>query len=381
MRIHLIVGLLATVAGSLGGCSSCEEEPTGEQTPAEPAPPIAEPLEALPEHPDFDERKMALGRRLYFDARLSSDNTLSCASCHSLDHGGAEATAVSTGVNGAQGPINSPTVLNSRFNFVQFWDGRAADLEAQAAGPVANPIEMGSQWDQVVEELRAVPEYVAQFAAIYNDGITQANVTNAIAEYERSLVTPSRFDAFLRGDTSALNEQEQRGYATFKETGCPTCHLGVNAGGTMYQKMGLARDWFATLSRPLTEADNGRFNVTHAEADRHFFKVPTLRNVELTWPYLHDGSQRELADVVRVMASFQLGKDLTDGQVNDIVAFLRALTGELPAHARLPEDDQVPVLPSAHEGEGEGEGEGEAPATGDAPAAPAPAAAGETAAG
>lgn len=280
--------------------------------------------------------KVLLGRRLFHDTRLSGDGTISCASCHSLDTGGAEHRPVSVGIRGQQGPINAPTVLNSGLNFVQFWDGRAATLEEQAAGPVANPIEMGASWDAVVATLRANEQDVAEFAAIYPDGITQANITNAIAEYERSLVTPSRFDRFLRGDETALTEQERRGWATFQEVGCTACHRGANVGGTMFQRMGLVRNYFEMRGTPLTEADNGRYNVTHDEADRHKFKVPTLRNVELTAPYFHDGSQTELAGAVRIMGQVQLGRDLTDAQVNDIVAFLRSLTGTLPEHARMP---------------------------------------------
>jgi cytochrome c peroxidase len=263
-----------------------------------------------------------------------------------LDHGGAEPRRVSTGIRGQQGPINAPTVLNAALNFVQFWDGRAADLQRQAEGPVANPIEMGAQWPQVVERVRAEATYVSAFtAAGYADGVTQANITAAIAEYERSLRTPSRFDQHLLGDESALSDQERRGYEAFKSVGCPSCHSGPGIGGTTYQRMGAVRNYFADRGN-LTEADNGRFNVTHQEGDRHMFKVPLLRNVENTAPYLHDGTQATLPDVVRVMGRYQLGMDLSQNQIDDITAWLRSLTGELPANAREPASAAPAAVPA-----------------------------------
>jgi cytochrome c peroxidase len=186
----------------------------------------------------------------------------------------------------------------------------------------------------VVERLQKNAEYVATFAKLYKDGITKDSVTDAIAEYEKSLITPSRFDQFLRGDETAITDAEKSGYATFKEVGCAACHIGVGAGGNMFQKMGLVNDYFADRGTPVTEADLGRFNVTKKAADKYFFKVPTLRNVELTSPYLHDGSRATLEETVQVMGKYQLGKDLTDAQVNGIVTFLKSLTGELPTHAK-----------------------------------------------
>jgi cytochrome c peroxidase len=325
----------------------------GEETPAptsgttEPAtataapagPPAVTPL-ALPE---VNMAKVLLGRRLFHDGRLSGDGTISCSSCHSLDHGGAESTPTSHGIGGAVGPINAPTVLNSGLIFVQFWDGRAEDLEAQARGPVANPIEMGSDFTRVIANLTAEPTYVTEFASIYPDGITEANIVNAIAEYERSLVTPGRFDRFLNGETGAITDDERRGWEAFQSVGCTACHRGATVGGTMYQRMGLVRDYFADRGTPITDADLGRFNVTHAEEDRHRFKVPTLRNVALTAPYLHDGTQATLPDVVRVMGRYQLGRELDDEQVRLIVLFLESLTGELPAHARMPAEGAAPA--------------------------------------
>ena len=312
---------------------AAEEKAAVEQ--AQPKAP-AEPILPLPDAAEVNMEKVLLGRSLYFDTALSGDGTISCATCHSLEHGGAEPRKTSIGIRGQVGPINSPTVLNSSYNFVQFWDGRAKDLQEQAAGPVENPIEMGTTWPDVVKRLAKNEEYVAAFAKLYEDGVTKENATDAIAEYEKSLITPSRFDAYLKGDATAISDAEKKGYATFKEVGCTACHTGVLAGGTMFQKLGLVNDYFKDRGTEVTDADLGRFNVTKKPEDKHFFKVPTLRNVELTPPYLHDGSRATLEETVKVMGKYQLGRDLTDAQVNSIVTFLKTLTGELPEHARPP---------------------------------------------
>lgn len=332
-----VVVVVAAIA--ITGCTKKEEAPAPaaeEQAAVEQEKPAApaEPILPLPDAADVSMDKVLLGRSLYFDTTLSGDGTVACATCHMLEHGGAEPRKTSTGIRGQVGPINSPTVLNSSYNFAQFWDGRAKDLQEQAAGPVENPIEMGAKWDKVVERLKKNAEYVATFAKLYADGITKNNATDAIAEYEKSLITPSRFDAFLKGDTAAITDAEKKGYATFKEVGCTACHSGIIAGGAMFQKMGLVNDYFKDRGTPITDADLGRFNVTKKPEDKHFFKVPTLRNVELTSPYLHDGSRATLEETVKVMGKYQLGRDLTDAQVNSIVTFLKSLTGELPAHAK-----------------------------------------------
>ncbi|MGE0790954.1 MAG: cytochrome-c peroxidase [Sandaracinaceae bacterium] len=360
----------------LAGCggedsSSSSPTPTPEPEPAAPPRPLREVIgdtfEALPADLDLNMDKVLLGRALFFDRRLSGDETVSCSSCHMLTHGGAEPRRVSTGIRGQQGPINAPTVLNSAYNFRQFWDGRAADLLEQAGGPVTNPLEMGAEWPTILERLNGDPALVAQFDAVFPEGggVNQANVLDAIVEYERSLVTPSAFDRWLGGDDAALSEQQQRGLRMFVDTGCTTCHRGRNLGGTMYQRMGLVNDYFARRGGTLSDADHGRFNVTHAEEDQHRFKVPTLRNIELTPPYFHDGSEQELAGAVRTMAYVQLGRELEDAQVDDIVAFLGSLTGELPSHAALPGadgpaadapaeggDDAPPAAPTTPAGEG-----------------------------
>lgn len=304
-----------------------------EQEQAE-APDLIKPLQPA----KFDMDKALLGRRLYHDNMLSGDGTLSCATCHNVAEGGAESRRVSIGIVGQQGPINAPTVLNAALNIAQFWDGRAKDLAEQAEGPVANPIEMGATWTDVEKKVSTDKWYGEQFKKLYDGKASVKAIANAIAEYETSLVTPSRFDKYLRGDKSALTDAEKVGYKLFKETGCQTCHLGENAGGGMYQKMGLVKDYFKDRGN-ITEADYGRFNHTKNEADKYFFKVPTLRNVELTGPYLHDGSHDSLEKTVKTMGKYQLGKSLTDEEAASIATFLKTLTGKLPEHALLPEGE------------------------------------------
>lgn len=285
-----------------------------------------EPIAPLPDNTDLDPRKVALGERLFHDARLSADDTLSCASCHALDKGGADRTAHSAGIGGALGKINAPTVFNSGFNFRQFWDGRAASLEEQAAGPVHNPIEMGSSWPQVLAKLKRDRSYPAEFAELYPGGLQSHNIQDAIAAFERSLVTPSRFDRFLRGEQGALDAVEQAGYLLFKNYGCTACHQGVNVGGNMYQSLGIFGNFFADRGKDAPE-DQGRYNVTRREEDRHSFKVPSLRNVALTAPYFHDGSVARLEEAIRFMGRYQLGRELDEDEVGRIAAFLKSLNG------------------------------------------------------
>ena len=288
-----------------------------------------EPVQPLPLKVDLDTKKVALGHKLFHDTLLSGDNTLSCASCHNLTKGGTDQAKVATGIRGQQGPINSPTVYNAMYNIAQFWDGRAKDLQEQAAGPVANPMEMGAQWDNVVEKLKQVPDYQIAFADLYAEqGLTKATVTDAIASFEQSLVTSnSRFDQYLRGNNEILTANEKAGYDLFKDN-CASCHVGPALGGLSFEKMGVKQDYFKLRGGQLTEADNGRFNVTKQEKDRHFFKVPVLRNIELTYPYFHDGSVDNLSDAVRVMAKVQQERNFTQEEIDKIVAFLKTLTGE-----------------------------------------------------
>lgn len=288
-----------------------------------------EPVQPLPLTVDLNPDKVALGDKLFNDRLLSGDNTLNCASCHDLARGGVDQTKVATGIRGQQGPINAPTVYDAMYNIAQFWDGRAKDLQEQAAGPVANPIEMGAHWDNVVEKLKNVSEYQEAFAKLYPEqGLTKATVTDAIAVFEQSLVTPnSHFDRYLRSKQDILTVNEKAGYELFKAN-CASCHFGPALGGLSFEKMGVKQDYFKLRGGPMTKVDNGRFNVTKQEKDRHFFKVPVLRNVELTFPYFHDGSVDSLAEAVRIMGKVQLDKTFTGDEIAKIVAFLKTLTGE-----------------------------------------------------
>lgn len=289
-----------------------------------------EPIQPLP-FPDtlkLNQEKVMLGERLFHDPRLSKDNSVSCSTCHDLTTGGTDHGPVSIGIHGQKGEIRAPSVYNSSFNFRQFWNGRAATLQEQAQGPVANPKEMGADWNEIVKKLKQDPSYVKQFKKIYGQDITVENVTDAIAEFEHSLITPSRFDDYLRGDQTAITPQEKRGYELFKSYGCTACHNGINVGGNTYQKMGLVRDYFKERGTPETPADLGRFAITNNDSDKHVFKVPTLRNVALVYPYFHDGSVKTLNDAIYKMGKYQLGKEIPPKDVEDIAAFLNSLTGK-----------------------------------------------------
>ncbi len=285
-------------------------------------------VQPLPRSAQVDARKADLGKRLYHDTRLSGDNTLSCASCHALDKGGTDNAKVSTGIRGQLGGINAPTTYNAVFQFKQFWDGRAATLAEQAGGPPLNPVEMGSNWPEIVGKLDADEAFAAEFRQAYPEGFSQQSITDAIAAFERTLVTPdSRFDRFLLGQANALTPEERHGWDLFRQHGCQTCHVGKLLGGQSFEIMGLRADYFKDRGTPLTDADNGRFNVTKNERDRHRLKVPTLRNVAKTAPYLHDGSAADLPAAVRAMARYQVGTTLPASDVTAIAKFLDSLTG------------------------------------------------------
>jgi cytochrome c peroxidase len=274
------------------------------------------------------EEKVSLGRMLYYDARLSRGQDVSCNSCHELSKYGVDQGPVSEGFKGQKGARNSPTTYNAAGHFVQFWDGRAATVEEQAKGPILNPVEMGmkSQKD-VLAVIKSMPDYVVAFKAAFpgqKDPVTYDNVGNAIGAFERKLVTTSRWDKFLAGDQAALTEPEKAGLVTFLDTGCQTCHSGMYVGGSMFQKLGAAKPW-------PDSHDTGRFGVTKQEMDMMVFKVPTLRNIEKTAPYYHDGSVATLEQAVTKMGEHQLGKQLSASQVASIVTFLKSMTGEIPA--------------------------------------------------
>jgi cytochrome c peroxidase len=284
--------------------------------------------------PGLSPERVALGRSLFHDTRLSRDQTIACASCHDLKQGGVDRRRFSLGVNGAVGNVNAPTVLNSGFSIAQFWDGRASTLEEQAAGPIHNPAEMASNWTQVIERLSEDMPLVAAFDKAYPGlGMTPTSIADAIATFERSLVTlDSRFDRYLKGEKQLLTPLEVLGYRYFRQLGCISCHQGILIGGNMYQKFGVMDDYFA--GRKVTDADLGRYNVTRQEEDRHVFKVPSLRNVTLTSPYFHDGSAATLSQAVTIMGRYQLGRELQEQQVAAIVAFLGTLEGRLPEEVR-----------------------------------------------
>ena len=284
------------------------------------------PIEAI----EVNTAKAALGRALFLDPTLSKDGTVSCASCHDLANGGDDAKVVSVGIGGQPGSVNAPTVFNAALNFKQFWDGRAETLDEQIDGPVQSPVEMGSLWPEVIARLHAHESYPGQFRAIYPDGINRRNVKNALVEFMKSLTTPnSRFDRWLGGDDDALSAVEEHGYTLFKRYGCVSCHQGANVGGNMFQVFGVHNDYFETRG-DVSDADLGRYNVTGIPADRHSFKVPSLRMAALTAPYLHDGSAATLRDAVDAMFEFQLGREAPDEDKDAIVAFIRTLPGEHP---------------------------------------------------
>jgi len=292
------------------------------------AAPLDEPLKPLPPVPALDPKRVQLGQRLFFDPRLSVNNTLSCASCHHLDKGGADDKRFSLGFDGKPVEVNTPTVFNASLNFHQFWDGRVDTLEDQVHAVVISPTEMGNTWEAVVKRIAEDPGYAKDFASAYPDGVTQPNIQGALADFERTLLTPnSRFDQYLLGNTDILSPRKKFGYQRFKEYGCIACHQGVNIGGNMFQKFGVMGDYIGDRGNP-THVDEGRFNVTGDDADRQVFKVPSLRNVAVTAPYFHDGSAPTLERAVEVMFKYQLGREPLKNDTELIVEFLKTLTGE-----------------------------------------------------
>ena len=293
-----------------------------------------EPIEPIARATITNRQLVDLGKKLYFDPRLSRSGFISCNSCHNLSLGGSDNLKTSIGHGWQQGPINAPTVLNSSLNVAQFWDGRAETLKAQAGGPIANPGEMAFTHELAVEMLGTIPGYVVDFQNAFGPGAIDIDkVTTAIAAFEETLVTPnSRFDRWLRGERRAITLEEEAGYVLFKSSGCTACHNGPAAGGASFRKMGIVEPY---------RTDNpaeGRVAVTGRDADRFSFKVPTLRNVELTYPYFHDGAADTLAEAVDVMGRIQLGKRYTPDELRKIVAFLKSLTGDQPTFV-------MPLLP------------------------------------
>jgi cytochrome c peroxidase len=327
-------------------CGSGEQEPAAAPAPAPEAaaPPAADPAIAAlrdrarnifgvlpaeapnPNNPSTP-AKVDLGRMLFYENRITLSQQLSCNSCHKLDNYGVDGEPTSEGHKGQRGDRNSPTVYNAALHVAQFWDGRAADVEEQAKGPVLNPVEMAMPTEaQVIVVLKSIPGYAPLFAAAFPDSadpISFDDMAKAIAAFERGLLTPGPFDRFLEGDDAALTPEQRAGLETFIQTGCTTCHNGATVGGRMFQKLGLLE--------PYPTEDVGREKVTGNEADRFVFKVPSLRNVAKTGPWFHDGSVTSLDQAIRLMGKHQLGKTLTDAEASSIRAFLGSLTGEIDA--------------------------------------------------
>lgn len=293
-----------------------------------------EPIQPIRPPANINLGQAELGKKLYFDPRLSKSGFISCNSCHNLSMGGTDNIPTSIGDKWQQGPINAPTVLNSSLNVAQFWDGRAADLKAQAGGPIANPGEMAFTHTLAIDVLQSIPGYVREFRQVFGaDTIDIDQVTQAIAEFEKTLVTPnSRFDQWLLGKRDALTRDELEGYALFKDSGCVACHNGEAVGGTSFQKMGIVEPYKARSPA------EGRSAVTGKDADRFNFKVPTLRNVELTYPYFHDGAANTLTQAVDTMGRLQLGRKFSAEENARIVAYLKTLTGDQPGFT-------LPILP------------------------------------
>ena len=294
----------------------------------------SEPISPIPPAKVADPAKVELGKKLFFDPRLSRSGFISCNSCHNLSTGGSDNLAASVGDRWQKGGINSPTVLNSSMNVAQFWDGRAKDLREQAGSPIANPAEMASNHGLAVTVLQSIPGYTAEFRKVYkSDEISIEKITDAIAAFEETLVTPNaRFDKWLKGNKKALTKTELAGYTLFKESGCIACHNGPAVGGNSFQKMGVVEP-YKTAHEAI-----GRAAVTGKDDDRFNFKVPTLRNVELTYPYFHDGAAKTLTEAVDIMGRLQLGRTYSAEENAKIVAFLKTLTGDQPRIA-------LPILP------------------------------------
>jgi cytochrome c peroxidase len=289
---------------------------------------------------------------LYYDPRLSLSGFVSCNSCHNLATYGVDNLPTSLGHRWAVGPRNAPTVLNAALHSAQFWDGRAADVEEQAQGPVLNPIEMAMPHaDYTVERLASMPGYVEAFAAAYPDAaepLTYERMADAIGAFERTLVTPDRFDAYLEGDAGALSDHEREGLQTFVNYGCSGCHGGAALGGTVFARFGVVEAYweatreFVTIDSPTMPMDVGKFAVTQQPADLYVFKAPSLRNITRTYPYFHDGSLWDLRTATQIMARVQLGREMSDPELDALMAWYATLEGTIPMEAL-----QVPVLPAS----------------------------------
>lgn len=331
-KIYLLV-----MAGTIIACNNSPKKQEANTTEApqkskllKTAQALFKSVETLPE-PAISEEKIALGKMLYFDTRLSKDGNISCNSCHNLETFGVDNLPTSPGDTKELGARNSPTVFHASLHAMQFWDGRAKDVEEQAEGPILNPVEHNIPSAEFLENrIRQVTDYQSLFAKVFPDQkepITFKNIANAIGAFERMLNPVSRFDKFLSGDENALTQQEKDGLQDYINNGCTTCHSGIAMGGQMFQKFGVYGNyWEHTKSKKI---DAGLFDISKEESDKYLFKVPGLRNIEKTAPYFHDGSVEKLEDAVRIMAKLQSDKDLSEKQVENIVAFLKTLTADI----------------------------------------------------
>lgn len=299
----------------------------------------------LPKEIDYNKEKALLGKKLYFDPILSKDNTVSCATCHNLELSGVDNLKFSFGINGQIGDLNTPTVFNSIYNFRQMWDGRAKNLAHQIQFPITNPKEMGNNFDNLIKSLNKNSDYKKTFNKIYTEGITIETIGDALEEFQKTLITPSPFDDFLRGNKNALTENQKKGYELFTKKGCISCHNGINIGGSLYARFGLidediAKEFLKSSNAPLdVEQDSnielyhdsnfGLYNVTENDFDKYYFKVPTLRNIAKTYPYLHNGRIETLQEAIKSIAKSQLGLDLTKKEIFLIEEFLKSLSGEV----------------------------------------------------
>ena len=283
-----------------------------------------EPIRPIPDIKIDKPAEVELGKKLFHDPKLSKNKTISCATCHPLSNAGVDSLPIAIGINGKKGVRNTPTVYNSSLHFRQFWDGRVETLEEQSKIPLLNPVEMGNTWSDIIKTLSNDPWYQTQFKNIYSDGITQDNIAKAIAQFERTLLTPnSPFDQYLKGYDNAINEVTLQGYKLFKSYGCSSCHQGVLVGGNMFEKLGVVIDYYSNTPG---DNDQGRYEQTGIEEHRHEFKIPSLRNVELTAPDFHNGSVKTLEEVVYIMGRHQLGRNIPKEDVDKIVLFLKSLT-------------------------------------------------------
>lgn len=325
--------LIAAFLFSLSGCYSPEFEsipgPTSVTVSTATKQIFAEPISPLQAPQNLSPAKVELGRRLFHDKRLSADNSISCGTCHNIRQGGSDGLETPIGCRGLRGSLNTPTVFNCSLSLAQFWDGRVTTLEQQVSGPIHNPIEMATTWPAVIYKLKQDKAFEQTFLDEYPDGIREAAIIDAIATFERSLITVNApFDRYLQGETTAISDEAFQGYLLFKNFGCISCHQGNAVGGNMFQKFGVMEDYFDSDAAS-SNTDRGRINVTDRPADLHRFKVPSLRNIELTGPYFHHGQTKTLWEAIEIMALHQLGTDLNATETRLIEAFLKSLTGEI----------------------------------------------------